>query len=219
MPQAPGGTRRLLPPWGAAAWPAPLRFPCQRGPSLLTIAPPTCTAHLAALQGVQDKVLEAQLPNVEVTERALAINALLSALKLQVGSRASWTASVALHCLSQQHETRQGWLAPPARPCCSSHLSPCLLACLARLCRAAPCLCAPACADPCQPRRPQQPHLQGQCPGGHRTVRAPNAAAGAEPRLLMAAGELLEWLLRCPTHLSVPLPPFCACVQVQGADC
>ena len=89
-------------------------------------------------------MLEAQLPNVEVTERALAINALLSALKLQVGSRASWTASVALHCLSQQHETRQGWLAPPARPCCSSHLPPCLLACLARLCRAVPvrpCLC------------------------------------------------------------------------------
>ena len=62
--------------------------------------PPICTAHRSLLQGVQDKVLEAQLPDVEVTERALAINALLSALKLQVGSRAGWTVSVALHCLS-----------------------------------------------------------------------------------------------------------------------
>ena len=41
---------------------------------------------------MQDTTLEAQLPNVEVTERALAINALLSALKLQVGWLVGWLA-------------------------------------------------------------------------------------------------------------------------------
>lgn len=38
----------------------------------------------ACLQGVQDTVLEAELPDVPVDQRALAINALLTALKLQI---------------------------------------------------------------------------------------------------------------------------------------
>ncbi len=46
---------------------------------------------LNAKQGVQDTVLEQELPNLSVNDRALAINALLSALKLQArgGGRAT----------------------------------------------------------------------------------------------------------------------------------
>lgn len=39
-----------------------------------------------APQGVQDKVLDAELPDVPVNDRALAINSLLSSLKLQAGA-------------------------------------------------------------------------------------------------------------------------------------
>lgn len=47
------------------------------------------------VQGVQDKALEAQLPDLDVAVRAEAINALLSQLKLQVGWRvpAGWLAA------------------------------------------------------------------------------------------------------------------------------
>lgn len=44
-------------------------------------APPRCPL---PEQGVQDKVLESELPDVPVNDRALAINALLAALKLQI---------------------------------------------------------------------------------------------------------------------------------------
>lgn len=40
------------------------------------------------LQGIQDTLLEKELPDVPVNDRAMAINALLSSLKLQVGAGA-----------------------------------------------------------------------------------------------------------------------------------
>lgn len=40
---------------------------------------------LLLLQGIQDTLLEKELPDVPVNDRAMAINALLSSLKLQVG--------------------------------------------------------------------------------------------------------------------------------------
>lgn len=86
MPQAPRGELRLPPRLlpccfkGAACGPAakPLRaqtFICTH----LWVLLPACPAE----QGVQDTVLEQELPNLSVNDRALAINSLLSALKLQ----------------------------------------------------------------------------------------------------------------------------------------
>lgn len=43
---------------------------------------------LVVLQGIQDTLLEKELPDVPVNDRAMAINALLSSLKLQVGAGA-----------------------------------------------------------------------------------------------------------------------------------
>ena len=45
----------------------------------------------SSTQGVQDTVLEAELPGVAVNERAEAINSLLASLKLQVCARAVCT--------------------------------------------------------------------------------------------------------------------------------
>ena len=41
------------------------------------------------LQGILDTLLEKELPDVPVNDRAMAINALLSSLKLQVGAAAN----------------------------------------------------------------------------------------------------------------------------------
>jgi hypothetical protein len=71
--------RRLPPPFAAACAPG---APCFAASPLL----PSPVA-----QGVQDTVLEADLPEVSVNDRALAINALLSSLKLQVGRCGAWS--------------------------------------------------------------------------------------------------------------------------------
>lgn len=91
MPQAPGGELCLR---------ARLLLCCALPPCLFSIVllrsqaalhPSAPVPALNAKQGVQDTVLEQELPNLSVNDRALAINALLSALKLQArgGGRAT----------------------------------------------------------------------------------------------------------------------------------
>ncbi len=60
----------------ACALARPHRHVCDATPSCL-------------LQGILDTLLEKELPDVPVNDRAMAINALLSSLKLQVGAAAN----------------------------------------------------------------------------------------------------------------------------------
>lgn len=180
VPQAPRGAP--LPPPAAVALaccycrcPLPLLLPNAAGSYFLL---PVACAHLIARsaaatfaankQGVQDTVLEAELPDVAVNDRALAINSLLAGLKLQVpkwGLLLLWSEEKSAHRGQQRSQRQQeAWLA---RPLQQSWLW---------LWSRAPHRHCPA--DPGEPCRPQQPHLQGQHHGGCHAVSACQVALG-----------------------------------------